>query len=95
MQRLTADEVAALLVAHPAWSLDVAGHLTRAWTLADFAAALALANRIGAVAQAHDHHPDLHIGWARLRATVWSHDAGGLTARDARFVAAVDAQDEP
>ncbi len=91
LQKLTVDEVATLLAAHRAWSLDAEGHLTRAWALPDFAVALALANRIGAVADAQDHHPDLALGWGRLRATVWSHDAGGLTARDVRFVVAVDA----
>ncbi|MBM4343133.1 MAG: 4a-hydroxytetrahydrobiopterin dehydratase [Deltaproteobacteria bacterium] len=87
---MTEGEVAALLAAHPAWSVDAEGHLTRTWALPDFAAALALANRIGALADQLDHHPELAIGWGRLRATVWSHDARGLTARDARLVASAD-----
>ena len=41
------------------WSLNQAGHLERLYTFKDFAKALAYVNKVGAVAEAEGHHPDL------------------------------------
>ena len=50
---------------------------------ADFAAVIALVNAIAAGAERADHHPDLLIhGYRRLRITLSTHSAGGITARD-------------
>lgn len=51
----------------------------------DFAAALRLVDAVGAVAEELDHHPDLELGWGRVRVVTWSHDADGVTARDVRL----------
>ncbi|MBW0092360.1 4a-hydroxytetrahydrobiopterin dehydratase [Pseudonocardia sp. KRD-184] len=52
---------------------------------ADFASALELVNRIGAVAEEADHHPDLGLAWGRVDVRLSSHDVGGLTQRDVRL----------
>ncbi len=58
----------------------------------DFAAVMALANRVAALAQEHDHHPDLLIhGWNKLRLTVSTHSEGGITQSDIDLARAVDA----
>ena len=50
---------------------------------ADFAAAIALVDRIAQAAEAADHHPDILIhGYKRLRITLSTHAAGGITERD-------------
>ena len=60
--------------------------------LADFAAAIALVDRIAAAAEAADHHPDLLVhGYNRLRITLSTHAAGGLTDRDFALAATIDA----
>ncbi len=48
----------------------------------DFAAALALLDRIGAAAEAANHHPDVALGYGQLEVRLISHDAGGITQRD-------------
>ena len=57
----------------------------------DFATALAWVNRVGALAEQQDHHPDIGINWNRVTLTLSTHSAGGLTARDLELAAAVDA----
>ena len=37
------------------------GHLERLYTFKDFAQSLAFANKVGAVAEAEGHHPDLYV----------------------------------
>ena len=56
-----------------------------------FRAAVALVNRIADVADEDDHHPDLALSFTRLRITTTTHDAGGLTDRDLRLAARIDA----
>jgi len=73
------------------WTREAAA-LTREWALADFAAALAFVNRVGEVAEAHGHHPDILLhGFNRVRLTLSTHSTGGLTAADERLAVAIDA----
>jgi 4a-hydroxytetrahydrobiopterin dehydratase len=60
---------------------------------ADFAAALAYVNAVGAVAEERGHHPDILLhGWNRVRLTLSTHDAGGtVTDADHALAAAIDA----
>jgi 4a-hydroxytetrahydrobiopterin dehydratase len=60
-------------------------------TFADFAAALAWVNRVGALAEASNHHPDIAISWNRVTLTLTTHSAGGLTSKDLDLAAAIDA----
>ncbi len=64
-----------------AWSVRD-GALHRRYELPDFAAAMALANRIADEAERADHHPDMTVGWGRLELAWVTHSDGGITARD-------------
>ena len=57
----------------------------------DFASALRLVEAIAAVAEEEDHHPDVDLRWGRVRVVSWSHDTGGVTARDVRLARRVSA----
>ncbi|HET6403637.1 MAG TPA: 4a-hydroxytetrahydrobiopterin dehydratase [Candidatus Thermoplasmatota archaeon] len=74
------------------WQVDEGG--TRVWIdvrTRDFADALSLFAEVGALAEALDHHPDLHLeAWNRVRLVSYSHDVGHLTERDERLVAEMD-----
>ncbi len=63
---------------------------------ADFAQALAYVNRVAAVAQARNHHPDLLLhSWNKVRLTLSTHDAGGtVTDADHAMAEAIDALGE-
>lgn len=78
----------------PEWRLvreEDGPRLQRRWTLADFDAAMALLEAVAGVARRIDHHPDLHLTeYKRVRVATWSHDAGGVTARDLELATAVD-----
>ena len=57
---------------------------------ATFAAAVALVVRIGFLAEAADHHPDLDLRWRTVKVSLTSHDAGGLTDRDFTLARAIN-----
>lgn len=47
-----------------------------------YADGLALVARIGAAAEAADHHPDLDLRYGHVNVRLYSHDVGGVTDRD-------------
>jgi 4a-hydroxytetrahydrobiopterin dehydratase len=72
------------------WKLNGKGHLERRYTFKDFAQALAFVNKVGAVAEAEGHHPDLSLAWGKCKVEIWSHKIKGLTESD--FVLAAKAE---
>lgn len=65
--------------------------LRRSYTYADFAQALAAVNRIGDVAEAMNHHPDIDIRWNTVSLQVVTHSAGGVTEADLELARRIDA----
>jgi 4a-hydroxytetrahydrobiopterin dehydratase len=65
--------------------------IVRELELEDFQTAIATVVRIAAVAEAANHHPDLLVhGWNKLRITLSTHDAGGLTDADFELAGQID-----
>jgi 4a-hydroxytetrahydrobiopterin dehydratase len=88
--RLTADEIAALSGQIPEWQVVEDRRLTRAFKFKDFAGPVAFVNRIAAVAEAQDHHPDLHVYWGRLEVAITTHAIRGLSENDFILAAKID-----
>jgi 4a-hydroxytetrahydrobiopterin dehydratase len=72
------------------WALTPMGHLLRTYEFADFAAAMAFANRVGDIAEQQQHHPDLHVAWGKCGVEIWTHKIDGLTESDFVLAAKVD-----
>lgn len=87
---LATEEAEQLLSQLDAWSIADGKRLVRRWKLADFQSALAFVNRIGEIAEAEDHHPDIELGWGRVGVELWTHTAGGLTENDFIVAAKID-----
>jgi 4a-hydroxytetrahydrobiopterin dehydratase len=87
---LTPAEVEAGLLALQGWSGDTSG-ITRLVEAATFPAAIDLVDRVALVAEEMDHHPDIDIRWRRVRFTLSTHDAGGVTQLDLDVAALIDA----
>lgn len=63
------------------WS-EVDGALEYTFRFGDFVAALAFVNKVGELAEAENHHPDIAINYNRVTLRWWTHTAGGITDRD-------------
>ena len=72
------------------WILNSSGHLERMYTFGNFAAALAFVNRVGTVAEAEGHHPDLYLAWGKCKVELWTHKIDGLTESDFYMAAKID-----
>jgi 4a-hydroxytetrahydrobiopterin dehydratase len=97
---LTDAEIAPLLAQlSPPWSVSerddpkyrFVNVLMRDYPFSNFAGALGAANKVGALAEEQQHHPDLLVSWGRLRVEIWTHKIGGLTESDFVFAAKCDA----
>ena len=64
---------------------EVDGALEREFRFRDFAEALAFVNRVGELAEAADHHPDVSIHWNRVTLRWWTHTKYAITQRDAEM----------
>ena len=71
---------------------EVSGErLRRSFRFPDFISGLAFVNRIGDVAEAEQHHPDLFLAWGRVTVEIWTHAIGGLSENDFILAAKIDA----
>jgi 4a-hydroxytetrahydrobiopterin dehydratase len=80
---------AGLSTLHSDWSGD-RGMLARTIEFADFSAAVQFIVILAPMADALDHHPDLHLSWRTLVVELTTHSAGGVTELDLQLAAAID-----
>jgi len=72
------------------WSRDGEA-IVRECKLTDFAAAIAFVDRVAELAERANHHPDILVhGWNRVRLTLSTHSAGGLTEADFSLASEID-----
>jgi 4a-hydroxytetrahydrobiopterin dehydratase len=88
MERGRADEL--LRELDDGWSVNPDGHLERTYSFPNFVEAIAFANRVGEIAEAQNHHPDLHVAWGKCTVEIWTHKIQGLTESDFYFAAKAD-----
>lgn len=65
--------------------------IEKTYSFGDFSQSVAFVNRVAELADKADHHPDILIQYDRVTLTLTSHDSGGLTERDFRLAAVIDA----
>lgn len=83
-------DVAALAEELPDWHVQD-GRLRRHFGFRAFLDGLAFVQRVADVAEAQHHHPDVRLRWGSVDLELWTHDSGGLTAKDVRLAHACDA----
>jgi len=88
--RLAEDVIARELAAASGWTRDGEA-IRRTWRFADFKASMIFVNGVAALAEKANHHPDIAIHYNEVTLRLWSHDAGGLSARDFDLARGIDA----
>ncbi|MDA3877140.1 MAG: 4a-hydroxytetrahydrobiopterin dehydratase [Halothiobacillus sp.] len=74
---------------HTRWLIENA-HLITSLTPGDFKSGVILVNAIAYLAEKHQHHPTLTLGYNQLDIRITTHDAGRLTNKDYRLATAID-----
>lgn len=83
-QTLSNEQLSALTGQLPDWKLE-GGQLVRTFDFKDFVAAMTFVNGVAELAEQANHHPDIDIRYNRVKLALVSHDAGGITDRDANL----------
>ncbi len=87
---LKGPELATLAKQVEGWSVADEHHLTKTYKFPDFRTALEFVNRVGALAEAQGHHPDLCLAWGKVEIKIWTHKIDGLTESDFILAAKID-----
>ena len=89
-KKLTTKEVKTLLKQVPGWQLKQK-EIARQYTFSGFVTAMAFVNHVAGLAEAMDHHPEILIQYKKVKLTLSTHSAGGLTELDFKLAKNIDA----
>ena len=76
-----ASEIGQQLSQLPGWRFEE-GVISREYKTDGWSTTLMLVNAIGYFAEAADHHPDLAVSWGKVKVSLSTHSAGGITDKD-------------
>ena len=72
------------------WQVVEERQLEKEFRFEDFREALCFTNRIGELAEAQGHHPDIYLAWGKVKLQIWTHKVNGLTESDFVLAAKAD-----
>lgn len=89
---LTGDALTEYLHNTPEWKVtgDKKKKIAREFKFKDFKAAMAFVNKVAEIAEAEQHHPDIHIFYNLVRLELSTHAIGGLSENDFILAAKID-----
>lgn len=87
---LEGEAIGKLLGQLKGWEVVNGHHLRKDYQFKDFRQTHAFINRVGELAEAQGHHPDICFGWGKAEITIWTHKIDGLTESDFVLAAKID-----
>jgi 4a-hydroxytetrahydrobiopterin dehydratase len=87
---LKGEDLAALEKQVDGWNVVEEHHITKTFKFPNFREALTFVNRVGELAEAQGHHPDIFLAWGKVEITSWTHKIKGLTESDFILAAKID-----
>ena len=87
---LTRDQIVPLQDQLDGWLVDADTKLIKTFKFKNWLEAVDFVNRISAVAEAENPHPDLYLRWGEVRVYLWTHKINGLTESDFYMAAKID-----
>ena len=87
---LKGEEIQAFATEIKDWQVVDDHHLQRTYEFKNFRETLDFVNRVGELAEAQGHHPDICFGWGKADVTIWTHKIDGLTESDFVLAAKID-----
>ena len=80
-KKLTPEEILYNLAEMKDWRAE-SDILKKRFEFKNFSESLEFVNRVGEIAERHDHHPDINFGWGYAEINLTTHDRGGITDFD-------------
>ncbi len=92
---LSIEECEKLLKEVNGWTHEDGKKILKSYKFNDFMSAMNLANKVAAVSEEENHHPDLLVRWGELKIEIWTHKVNGLTENDFILAAKIDSISSP
>ena len=81
LRKLLEDDVTSLLLTTPGWTLSD-GQISRTFAFDSYREGLIFATVVGFEAERANHHPDMTIGYKKVKVALSTHDVGGISRLD-------------
>lgn len=92
MSRLNQDQINSDLLKLSGWSFENDAILKQ-FQFKDFIETLSFVNAVGMESEKMDHHPDiLMFSWNKVKITISTHSAGGVTEKDFSLAQKIEAR---
>jgi 4a-hydroxytetrahydrobiopterin dehydratase len=89
-RQLSGDEITQGVAELDKW--DVEGErLAKSFEFSSYKDGVAFATKVADIADEMDHHPDLEIGYKKVRVSMNTHSVGGLSPYDLELARRIDA----
>jgi 4a-hydroxytetrahydrobiopterin dehydratase len=89
MAKLSEPEILDRMPSAKGWE-RLGDMLVRSWQFPSFRRALEFVNQVAAMAEKHDHHPDIILSYRQVRLELSTHSDGGLTPLDFNFASEIN-----
>ncbi len=90
MEKLSEEKINSLLSELEGWKRE-GNYIVREYETGNWKRSLFVVNSIAGLAEAHWHHPDLEVGFKKVKVRLTTHEAGGLTERDFKLAKEIEA----
>ena len=72
------------------WKADSNKSISKEFKFKNFIHTMGFVNQVSMIAQAENHHPDMHVHYSKVVIELSTHEVGGLTENDFILAAKID-----
>jgi 4a-hydroxytetrahydrobiopterin dehydratase len=90
MAKLSQQEIVQQLKTLDGWEYGDDSTISKLFRFKQFMDGIRFINQVAEIAEAADHHPDIHVNYTRVRFICTTHDAGGVTEKDFKLAREID-----
>lgn len=89
MARLSADKIEQELKSLQGWEFKD-NSISKLFRFNEFMDGIRFVNQVAPIAEADDHHPDIHINYTRVTFVCSTHTDGGVTEKDLKLARQIE-----
>ncbi len=89
MAKLSEAQVERALKSLTGWRRD-GDFITKEFHFRTFLAGIRFVDAVALVAEAQEHHPDIHVVWTTVTLKIQTHDEGGITQWDVALATEIE-----
>lgn len=89
-RKISSEEIEQRYDALDRWEIEGSKKIYKSYTFDNFKQALSFTNKVGAVAEDLQHHPDIYLTWGEVKIEIYTHQTGNLTESDFLLAEKID-----